>query len=148
MRLLLEVELREGKRIVASLGNDIAHLTCRVLINALRAADRLSAESTQTNMFLALPLQMTSCSEEITLLLHTGCLPANVVCFFDWPVLSRAQGSFTRHAAGADQDTRMPVDTELVTGFLQAIDKADIKELPAVPAFPSYLRLFLPPITG
>lgn len=86
-----EVELWEGKRIVASLGHDleltnspdidisVAHPSFRVVSTASRAAplrDWLSAE--HANMFLTLPAQPMGCSEEAALLLRTGCSPANV----------------------------------------------------------------------
>ncbi|KAH8980661.1 AAA domain-containing protein [Lactarius akahatsu] len=84
-----EVELWEGKRIVASLGDDmgpmnspditIAHPSFRVISTASRAAplrDWLSAE--HANMFLTLPAQPMGRSEEAALLLRTGCPPSHV----------------------------------------------------------------------
>ncbi|KAH9164938.1 AAA domain-containing protein [Lactarius sanguifluus] len=79
-----EVELWEGKRIVASPGDDleptnspditVAHSSFRVISTASRAAplrDWLSAE--HANMFLTLPAQPMGRSEEAALLLRTGC---------------------------------------------------------------------------
>ncbi|KAH9007354.1 AAA domain-containing protein, partial [Lactarius deliciosus] len=85
-----EVELWEGKRIVASLGDDdmgltnspdisVAHPSFRVVSTASRAAplrDWLSAE--HANMFLTLPAQPMGRSEEAALLLRTECPPAHV----------------------------------------------------------------------
>ncbi|KAH9028969.1 AAA domain-containing protein [Lactarius pseudohatsudake] len=84
-----EVELWEGKRIVASLGDDlvptnspditVAHSSFRVISTASRAAplrDWLSAE--HANMFLTLPAQPMGRSEEAALLLRTGCPPFHV----------------------------------------------------------------------
>ncbi|KAH8981377.1 hypothetical protein EDB86DRAFT_3087168 [Lactarius hatsudake] len=83
-----EVELWEGKRIVASLGDDvgptnspditITHSSFRVISTASRAAplrDWLSAE--HANMFLTLPAQPMGRSEEAALLLRTGCPPSH-----------------------------------------------------------------------
>ncbi|KAH9028964.1 AAA domain-containing protein [Lactarius pseudohatsudake] len=84
-----EVELWEGKRIVASLGDElgptnspditVAHSSFRVISTASRAAplrDWLSAE--HANMFLTLAAQPMGRSEEAALLLRTGCPPFHV----------------------------------------------------------------------
>lgn len=84
-----EVELWEGKRIVASLGDgpvptdnsdiSVAHPSFRVISTASRVAplrDWLSTE--HANMFLPLPAQPMGRSEEAALLLRTRCPPANV----------------------------------------------------------------------
>ncbi|KAH9010140.1 AAA domain-containing protein [Lactarius hengduanensis] len=125
-----EVELWEGKRIVASLGDDmgpmnspditITHPSFRVISPASCAAplrDWLSAE--HANMFLTLPAQPMGRSEEAALLLRTGCPPPHADALL----------GFTAHAWHLLTDTRRMLERALLTDFLPATEKAGVEEL-------------------
>ncbi|KAH9046612.1 AAA domain-containing protein [Lactarius hengduanensis] len=155
-----EVELWEGKRIVASLGDDmrltnspdisLAHPSFRVVSTASRAAplrDWLSAE--HANMFLTLPAQPMSRSEEAALLLRTGCPPAHVDALLGFAGAYRtrmapSEGALRVRRLGTrallriarrlarfpwDQDIRRMLERALLTDFLPATEKAGVEEL-------------------
>ncbi|KAF8263236.1 AAA domain-containing protein [Lactarius quietus] len=144
-----EVELWEGKRIVASPGDDsstdnldisVTHPSFRVISTASRAAplrDWLSTEHANIR------------SEEAALLLRTGCPPANVDALLQFAGAYRTRmvpsdGALRVRRLGTrallriarrlarfswDQDIRRMLERALLMEFLPATEKAGIEEL-------------------
>ncbi|KAI0265323.1 AAA domain-containing protein [Gloeopeniophorella convolvens] len=152
-----EVELWEGKRIVAALDEDetspdltVAHPSFRVISTASRAAplrDWLSTE--HANMFLPVPAQPMGRAEEAALLRRTGCAPADVTALLQFAGAYRtrmapADGALRVRRLGTrallriarrlarfpwDRDVRSMLERALLTEFLPATEKAGVEEL-------------------
>ncbi|KAI0296956.1 AAA domain-containing protein [Multifurca ochricompacta] len=152
-----EIELWEGKRIVASLEEDetnpdlsTAHPSFRVISTASRAAplrDWLSSE--HANMFLPVPAQPMGRTEEAALLIRTGCPPANVDTLLTFAGAYRtrmapADGALRVRRLGTrallriarrlaqfpwDQDVRSMLERALLTDFLPTTEKVGVEEL-------------------